>query len=297
MLGQSNPKIIGAFLIGFALIGGAYTYTNFGQSNFPAPVNNVAAVASPRVAITVTDSDGNGLEDWRDQFVTTEPIIIETAASSTYQVPDTLTGQLGINLFENIVRAKSGGPFTQTEEEVIASTVETIEAETELKIYDIPDILIIENWTDEDIRNYGNAMAGAIIRNNVEGLESEIDILNDVVNRSKPERIVDLKTLAGVYERTRNDSLLIPVPSIFLKQHLDLINTYHALYEDIDAMTLSYEDPAVALFRIKRYEEDALGLRYALENMAATLAAYPQLFTVDDQAALFSLFSPNYQSN
>jgi hypothetical protein len=297
MLGNSHPKIIGATLVGFALVAGAYTVKNFGQSNFPAPINSAATAVAPRVAIAVSDSDGNGLEDWRDSFVTTESIIIESTASSTYTQPDTLTGQVGINLFEDIIRARSGGPFNQTEEDVISGAVALMSAETEMKIYDIPDILILENWTDQDIKNYGNAMAGAIIRNNVEGLDTELEILNDMLNRNKPERVTDLQTLASIYERTRDDSLLVPVPRIFLKQHLDLINTYHALFLDIEAMTLSFSDPAAALLRFQRYEDDALGLRYALENVAITLAAYPQLFSTTDQATFFNTFIPNRQTN
>ena len=97
--------------------------------------------------------------------------------------------------------------------------------------------------------------------------------------------------------RTRDDSLLVPVPRIFIKQHLDLINTYHALQGSISALSLSAEDPAVALLHIKRYEDDARGLAYALENMSLTLAAYPELFTADDQATIFTYFNSNTLRN
>lgn len=92
----------------------------------------------------------------------------------------------------------------------------------------------------------------------------------------------------------RDESLLVPVPKLFLKQHLDLINTYEAIYKDIYAMTLSLEDPAVALLRIKRYEDDALGFSLALQNMYDALEPHAGLFTANDPALLFANFN---QSN
>jgi len=296
MLPNVHPKVLGAILIGGGLVAGAYTYSNFGESRFPTPANTVAAVAAPRVAIAVTDTDNNGIEDWRDQFVTTEPIRVD-AATSTYTPPETLTGQVGISLFENIIRARNGGPFSPTQDEVINETVDTLAAETALTLYTAADVTVLETWTDQDIKNYGNAMAGALIRNNIEGLDSELTILNEALNRNQPERLSELATIASVYERTRDDSVLVPVPQIFLKQHLDLINTYHALHNTISALAKGLDDPAMALLHIKRYEDDALGLSVALENMALTLSAYPQLFTAADQATLFSSFNPNQQAN
>ena len=83
------------------------------------------------------------------------------------------------------------------------------------------------------------------------------------------------------------------MPRQFLKTHLDLINTYEALHKDINAMTLSLEDPAIALLRIKRYEDDALGFTIALENMYAALEEHAALFSASDAALLFSNFNPD----
>ncbi len=88
----------------------------------------------------------------------------------------------------------------------------------------------------------------------------------------------------------RDGALAIPVPRPLLKEHLDLINTYEAVYQDIEAMTLSLEDPVVALLRIRRYAEDALGLRLALENMYDALSPYANQFSPTDSAQIFSLF-------
>jgi hypothetical protein len=94
----------------------------------------------------------------------------------------------------------------------------------------------------------------------------------------------------------RDTALEIPAPAFAVKQHLDLINTYHALHQSISSMALSGEDPALALIRIKRYQDDALGLSIALENMYDTLTPYASLLGPDDPALLFVLFSSEFNS-
>jgi len=290
---EPNQKVMGAFVIGFALVAGAWTIANFGSPRLEQPAT-VAVSTTPRVAIDVTDNDENGIEDWRDQFVTTEPVILNEA-TSTYTPPPTLTGQLGVNFMESIIRARTYGPFAKSQDQVINDTVDVLSQKTAHELYGTKDITIIDKWTEADIRNYGNAMAEAMTRNNVKDLEGELKILDDILNRGNTQRMGELKILAGVYERTRDDSLNVPVPALFVKQHLDLINTYHAIHKDIDAMTLSIDDPAFALLRLKRYEEDALGLKLALQNMYQGLEPYAGLFTDTDPAVLFVIFSPNNQ--
>jgi hypothetical protein len=292
MQGQINPKIVGATVIGFALVGGAYTLSNFGVHTVNTLPAAVSVATEPRAALTVTDGNNNGIEDWRDDFVTTEPIILN-AASTTYVLPDTLTGKVSINFLEDIIRAKNYGPFGSTQEEVIQNTINNLAKETEIKLYDTPDIDIMTRWDDEDILNYANTVAATIYNNSIPDMDGELEILHDVVTNGRKERLPELETLAGVYANYRDDTIKIPVPAFLAKEHLDLINTYNALHEDIRAMSLTYSDPAVALLRLKRYQDDAEGLAKALQNMYFALEPYAALVTADDPATLFVLFSPN----
>lgn len=297
MPGQLNPKVVGATILGFALVAGAFTVSSL-SSDKTAILQQPAALAvstPARSAITVSDTDDNGIEDWRDEFVIAAPVILNTA-SSTYTVPDTLTGKFSISFMEDIIRSQNLGEFGRTKEEVIDNTVSTLVRETEIELYDTPDITIMEEWDDQDIKNYANTVAATIFNNSVPNLESELTILNDILTTNKKDRISELNTLATVYKNYRDDTLKIPVPAFLVKQHLDLINTYQALHQDITAMTLVFEDPAVTLLRIKRYQDDANGLVYALQNMFFALEPYAHLVDAEDPALFFGLFSPDYKN-
>ncbi len=296
MQGQINPKIVGATILGFALVGGAFTARNiYTPKEFPTAATVIAA-APERDPISVTDSNGNGIEDWRDEFVTAKPVVIDLA-TTTYAFPDTVTGKMSIDFLENVLQSKGNGPFGNTKEEIVDGTVSSLTKEVEHKIYDTVDIDIMNDYNDEDIKNYANTVAATIYRNSVPNMDGELVILYDILENQNDARLKDLKTLIQVYQNYRDDTLKIPVPVIFAKQHLDLINTYQAIYEDISAMALVSKDPIVTLLYLKRYEEDATGLSYALQNMFTAFKPHSKLFTVDDPANLFTVFSPDFKVN
>lgn len=293
MLAGLNPKILGSIIIGVAIVAGTYTVANFGESRMRAPAAVIESQAPARVAIAVTDKDSNGIEDWRDQLVPTPAAVVITQASSTYELPTTLTGRMSIQLLENYLQSKNNGPFGNTNEELVSEAIETLSDGSKQDLYDTPDITILETWTDEDVKNYANTMAGAVISNNVKDVDLEVNILYDALVRGNTERLDELKIISDIYKRTLEDSIAVPVPAHFAKYHLDLINSYNALQQDIEVFSQATNDPALALVRFKRYQDDALALRLSLQNMYLALSPYSDLFSNSDPALFFSQFSPN----
>ncbi|MCD5381069.1 MAG: hypothetical protein LR008_00660 [Candidatus Pacebacteria bacterium] len=296
MKGQINPKIVGATIVGFALVAGAYVTTNFGE---PSSVSQNAAIidnsaTSPRVSIEVVDNDQNGIEDWRDEFVTASPVVLNND-SEEYTTPETLTGEMSIDFMENIIRSRGYGAFGSSEEEIINKTVSHLEEETAQTLYDINDIIIMSDWSDQDIVNYANTVGATILRHSIAGMDSEAVILKDVLSNNNTERLSELEDLVGVYKGYRDDTIKIPVPSFMIKEHLDLINTYNAIYVDVSAMLNSLDDPVVALLRLRRYQDDATALGYAMQNMYFLLADSPGQYEDGAPATIFTIFSPDYQ--
>jgi hypothetical protein len=286
-----NQKVLGAFVVGIGLVAASYTYVNFGKPHSTYQIYQQEA-ASVRSAIPVSDTDNNGIEDWRDAFTTNEPVVIGTPNAS-YTPPTTVTGQLGIGLFEDFVRAKNYGPFGKTQEEVVQNAVSELAKETEQTIYGLTDISIIEQWTDADIKNYANVLGGSMLQTKSPEVADEITILIDIISNQKTQRVEELAYRASLYKRLRDDALATPVPKIFTKEHLDLINVYEALYQDIAAMQYSLSDPAVSLLRLRRYQDDVLGLELALQNMYTALEPHAAMFGVNDPATIFGTFNPN----
>jgi hypothetical protein len=296
MWDKINPKVVGASVIGFALVAGAYVITNFGQSNF-VPQEAAVKQSSPsqRVAIAVEDADNNGIEDWRDAFVSTEITIPDQISATTYEEPETLSGQMGIRLMEGIINSRLYAPFAPTDEEVVTQTANLLDQQAGIKFFDTSEIDIMTEWDDEDIRNYANTLAAILYRYSSAGLDNEMTIMNEMLRSNDLERVSELQSIRDIYGHYIEDTLKVPVPEIFAKAHLDLINTYQAIYEDIDGMSRVFDDPAVGIIHLNRYSDDALGLKIALSNIYLELEEYSDLFTAEDPALLFVLFSPDYQ--
>lgn len=289
---QPTPKVIGAFVIGFALVAGAYVFSNFGKpiGDYTQNVNTAQQVAAVRNTIEVTDENNNGIEDWRDEFVDASPIIAEVADDGEpYVRPETITGQAGINFFEDMVRSRSYGGDDNL---VLESTFDSLAQQTSIKIYDTPDINILTQYDGQSIRTYANTLATAIMENNQSDLDFELLILQDILNRRDESRFAELRELAEIYRLTRDAVIEIPVPGLMAKEHLDFINTLHAVHHDILAMTYSYDDPAYSLLRLKRYEGDVFGMIASLENIYVALEPHANLFNTDDPAIFFVQFSP-----
>ena len=296
MLRKFNKKILGATLVGVSLVAGAYFISNTVNQtarNQYQSANLQQAV--PRVAVKVTDNDNNGIEDWRDELIDTDPIIMATSATTTYTPPNTLTGKTGIELMQNILLAKSYGPFGNKKDKIISDTVDYLAKATEIKLYDTPDISIMEEWDDQDIVNYANTLTAILKNNSKPNLEAEINILKDILDSGNTSRLKELQELAEVYKNYRDDTLKVPVPKFLAKEHLDVLNSYNALYHDIDAMAKTYKDPTVSLLRLKRYQNDVDGVYLSLQNMYLALEPYAGLFKVDDPAVLLVAFSPDFK--
>jgi hypothetical protein len=296
---EPSPRVIGAVVVGFALVAGAYVVSNFGQPtgvyDVSQDMRNQQQAAPIRTAIPVSDKNNNGIEDWRDEFVTTDPIVLtDSTLEGAYQAPNTLTGQTGITFVQDMIRARNtAGIFGGSDEEVIEQTIDTLELETSVAIYDTPDIIILRDWDEESIRTYANALALAIIENDETDLDFELYILQDILNRRDYSRLEELRTLAELYRLTRDAVIEIPVPELLVKEHLDIINTLHAVHNDVLAMSLSFEDPAVTLLRLKRYEDDLFGMIYALQNLYQALIPYASSFNPEDPALYFTQFNPD----
>lgn len=297
MLG--NQKITGAFLVGFALMAGSYIISNFSKSTQPitASVYTSATPAEPHTFIAVSDKDQNGIEDWREEFVSKTPLILNDSTSSvSYEIPNTLTDQVGIQLFQSIMRGKAYGNVGPSQTDIIQQTADRLRATVKDVIYKPNNVTTIP-MSPTAVRTYANTMAQIILNNDVPeaGYEDEITILERAVRNEDPEELKKLVPLINVYKNVRDQSIATPVPEQFLKQHLDLINVYQALYQSLSDMQLVFTDPVVSLMRIKRYQDDATGLKVALENMYNAILPYASVFAPNDPAILFVVFDPNYQ--
>ena len=295
-----NPKILGAFVVGFALVAFAYTVSNFNVPSVDTknePVYGLgAAPAAARNYIPVTDSDTNGIEDWREEFVSKTPLVFDDAQTEgpvQYKPPTSLTDQIGIQMFQSFLQAKGRGNVGPNTQQVVAETAELLRS-TAMNdyIFKLNQIQVI-GTSDDAIRTYANTLGQIIINNNVKG-DSDLTIIERAIQTENPKELERLDPLITMYKNMRDQTLATPVPTGFEKQHLDLINVYQAMYSTLGGLKEVYSDPVVALLRVQRYQDDTKGLGIALQNMYNAFVPHVRLFNETDPAFVFLAFSPKY---
>jgi len=290
-----QPKILGACIIGGGLVAATYVVTNFGQTTIQPSTGMYAIANEPpaRIYIEPTDTDGDGIQDWQADFVNKTPIVQQAtgAAENAPFTPETLTEQISVQFFETVIRARETGDIGLNEEQIVSQTVERLKNSVNDTIYNTRDITIIPT-SQAAIYTYGNTMGGILINNNVANNEGELTILQRAMQAEDPTILAELQPLAAMYKNMRDQSLNTPVPDAFKKEHLDLVNVYHALYMNITGMEQAITDPTTALLRIKRYQDDATGLALSLRNMYNALIPYANLYTVEDPVTAFLPFGP-----
>ncbi len=248
-----------------------------------------------RTQIEVFDVNEDGVQDWQEEFVSATPVIFNS--TEEYIPPSTLTDQLGVTYFQNSLSAKTYGSFGHSQNEIIKDTINgaVLNAATD-KLYSLKDIKVTEVVSGPTVRNYANSMASALINNNDPTAKNEQEVLRSIASKGNlnEDDLNNLKKLEKVYEKTIADSLKATVPKSLVKEHLDVLNTYQAIYADISGFTQLENDPLVALMRLKRYEDDSLGLNLAIKNIYYAITPYAEFFEANDSALIFASFAADF---
>ena len=284
-----NSKVIGACAIGVALVGGAYLLQNFGESQRsgqPAEAYRVIEEPSPRSAIAVSDSDNDGIEDWQEELLSVEPIR-RGATSSTYTPPDTMTGQIGVELFQNFLLNNSSGPLARDPENLASLITEDAVSRAQIELYERSDLTIVPA-SDTNIRAYGNGLARALRAHSITVQEHELLLLRKVIEVGDPEAEATLARLASTTQGYHDDTLKLAVPDTFVKPHLDLLNTYNAVRQNFVAFTEPDRDPVKTFIHARRHLDDTRAVGIALLNMYEALARHASAFERGDPAMLFA---------
>lgn len=263
-----------------------------GQAEQPGE-DGIAVTAAPeRKYIEPVDSDGDGTQDWEEGLSarTYESITLPSTlvASTTYTPPTTFTGKFSEAFFQDYMSGKIENDGEVDAETLVSNAVVAIEESTKSRTYSRLEIITVPT-TDESVRAYGNRIM-EIVRDRSINNEHEMVILERALSKNDPTILEELRPIQTVYEQIIKDTLLVPTPDEFVKEHIDMLNANEAILTDLIAMQKTFTDPLYALARTKGYENDTLLLFHAFKNMGAKLTARGITYAKDEPGAIFYLF-------
>lgn len=297
---MKNPRIVGALLVGIALVVGAFYVRESAEE--ASQEATIAVADTPRQYVATRDSDGDGMRDWEEELYGTDPKKADkfsaariTATSSPLaldELPNTMTKAFAISFFSDYLeRAAAGEEMDETSKEAFLEEAATYAArESADRLFTTLDLTIGRSNDAETIRVYGNTVADALTKYTV-STENEIVILERALQTDNAAELQPLEEIVASYNKSLSDVLTTEVPPALSEEHLELVNNLLALHNNITAMQHAFDDALPAMVRFQRHPDDIVRLQATLEAMATVLKFHGASYAPTEPGYLWNSFS------
>lgn len=282
--------------MGFILVGGAL-FSRYSKENIP-DASAAVIVSTPKEYLIATDMDKDGIEDWEEALVGSDPKKPNERAVPT-QTPDafaeednTITARFGKRFFGEFIQ-RSAGDATMSPEEKQALINKSLE-EVATLVADTPfekkDILITTKSDIETLHQYGNMLVEAL-SHNAGNSENELQIFKRAIDANSEEEIALLDPIIQAYQGMVTDVRAIPVPEIAATKHLDLLNALLSIHNSLVIMRNALKDPLPALARSQTYPEALGRIKNNILSLDLIFRNKGILYDVNEPGILFEYLS------
>jgi hypothetical protein len=272
-MSRSQKRISGALLAGAALIAVALLVRSYADTSTVTTQDAVVVTSVPqRTAIKITDKNDDGVPDWQESLLVTSALDMASTTNS-FKEPETLTEKFALSFFQDMVRAENYGAFGDTPEELVLEASNTLAAQAVDVLLTTRDIIVSPDNSPEALSAYGEAVARITTLYPDTSEENAAVILARALRNQSPTELTALDIKIDVYTNILQDTKELVVPNNFQREHLNVLNSYQAVLTDIQAMRTAFTDPMLTLLRMKRYEDDSIGMAISLQNLYQKLVA------------------------
>jgi hypothetical protein len=292
-------RIGGALTVGMVLIFGAFVFSKNTAVSHEA---NIVSVSSERTYIEATDSDSDGVEDWKEIFpkpdttiTLPEPKIEKEEGGLPYIEPTTFTGKFAKAFFTDYFTMKNYTADPTGEEfkkQFVTRAVDSIEKGTRGKEFSATDVHIVSDSPD-NVGVYGNDSAFVFLSlDKPLFAENELQILNTILETKNPEHLKTLSEIKQRYAHAIDQLLLVSVPEPLVKAHISLLNSLEALRADTEAMEIVFSDPLYTFSRSGKYPQHIQDFSTTLKNISFIVVdTYGIRYEATEPGSLFKLIS------
>lgn len=256
---------------------------------------------------TDSDTDSDGLKDWEESLIGTDPQNPDTdndqttdgneisqgrdprkpgpndknLAQNTEGVAKNnlgseidLTEQVAKDFFSRYIAAKQQNKdLTQDEAALIAqSVIQNVAVPVTMRVYTIKDLRISQDTSVISKDAYQQSIANALNKNSPKNIENELIIFARALKSQKESDLLPMDLIIQGYKGIIADTLKATVPTTLVADHLLYLNTLSAIYDDLTYMRLILSDPIKAYAGFSNYQRDVLKLKITLENLGANFA-------------------------
>lgn len=242
------------------------------------------------------DTDKDGVLDWEEGLWSTDPtkkdtnddgvqdnVEIEKLKKQTRQNEQGLPLHAGENLtetdkfsrelFATVATLNQTGQIDQvTVEKLSSSLADKIQNSAPRKVFTVFDIKTINDDTKQTIQKYSDILSNLYPKTPAK--YSVLEVLQKFVLDENEGNAGNLSLLDPIIERANNltnGMLKMEVPKSLVLLHLNLINSFERILENLNDIKLYETDTILSLAGISQYEENAIALESAANQLTETI--------------------------
>jgi len=169
------------------------------------------------------------------------------------------------------IQTTNGNLDDAAKQNIIDSMEKSIDTSAPAPAYKFSDLNILDNNSNEALKNYGNKL-GTIFKNHLNPEPgTEVYTFRDAVKNNDQNKFEELGKSAENYQKLFNDCLILAAPSAIKDNHLQLVNNLKFL-KDITLKLQNFpNDPVGSMTGINQYAD-------AYVNFAASLVKTDNYF-------------------
>ena len=265
--GKKNAILVA---IAVLLVGGSFIFAEKrnkeAENVYVAPVQ-VSSDSSPStVAAGATeDTDGDGVMDWEEILLGTDPKdpkskeakptqgAVTADLTITKKEELTPTDIISRDFFAKYMELRQLGMSNDeaSQEQIAARTAGNIVL-PQPKQYTLSDVLVKADDSKEAMRQYGNQILTLFINHTIKS-RNEAVIAKDAMDKEDPEILKELDPIIQNYKNIINALLKVQAPQSMGIMHLDLINAMNAALFVAESFKKVESDPIAGIQAVNLY--------------------------------------------
>lgn len=247
---------------------------------------------------SLVDTDGDGMSDNEEIALERDPTSKDPGSfikdSLLYQQENETASTTGSytetvlrDLLEKYSILKSTGIYTDETSKYLVDTLSQKMDVRQVDVYNESDVKTTADLSDESIRKYVNNIGKMILQYSAKYPGDEMEIFGTAIELENSNMLESLSVYSSAYKKLAEDLLSTSVPSIFIKDHILLLNVLSGMGSSLEKMQFSLSDPLIGIMGVGQYLNQRLKFNSFKYNIGVVLSEKGIVFSINEPGRLF----------
>lgn len=243
-----------------------------------------------------SDTDGDGTSDGAEAKAGRNPLVkgpndraADTAKATIAAQELTQTEKLARDFFARYLELNQAG-LSKDKESQTALVEEVLKSGLVISIpktYSIKDILTTPDNSKDSIKKYGNQIAAVLEQYRLKGRDEAV-IAKESFDKEDPEILKEIDPIISTYKKILGDLTKVPAPSEIASMHVELINAINIFLFSAESFRGSDTDAIRGIQAVKEYPIAGKTLASSLQNIRNFLISTGVSYGKNEPGYLFT---------